>query len=727
MKFARSLCLCASFVLALGRPDRLAAAPPWLKIETPDVRIYSDGSKGDVLDFAVHYTAFRQAFKLLIAPPGRMPPPATVMLFRKLDTLQGYLSQVGRKGDNLVEFTISVGSKEMFALALSGDLEQALTTAFEGDTTGMLRQVGYFLPLWMSQGTGEVLSSLQLGRGNYEIGEDEDRFTQPMEREQPIPWDKFFELSRESEEYRGRKDHFTGIYQAQAWGIMNAVLLGGGSPRDRFAKLASEVHGRDSDRAAVAALAGVGADRLDRMVWRGRAAHNLKFPFDRAAVRAGLKVVPAPDFEVKVQLADLLAGARDPVAADRMLDEAVALAPNAAAVKEALGRRALRNRDRYAAALVFREAIAAGSVDAQAYQFSAEQRIDDARSNGRDVAGGGGDDALRALAEIHRSLALLPGEMGSYLLLVRALYVAPTVTDAALAELTPALADQDQGAAVRLYRSQIYERLGKVDEEIDDLRLVLADPHAPDPVKESAEAALRRVVFEGDRKQVEALVAAGKFADANAVIARANLRVDGSTDTEQYAGLKGWIDDNQVRARALDLYRQGHWQELSDLADTYLMEHHEGGFAKSAHELKRAAQQNLKPTRTFSPAIADGAPMSSGPAEPTVTFLVGNRRWNAFGPYLFALGDQIRAAWDKKATDRLRPAVGTKIMVTFEETNRGTVSVIIRFKAPPGIDKAVVQGCIEAIKNGVPYTPWDDEMNEAMGEKQILMAVFTFH
>ena len=288
-------------LLILISPTTLSAAVTWLKVETPDERIYSDVSPHDLIEFAVRYSAFRHVFNELLAPEGKRPPPSTILLFRKAESLRSYLAGSRLNTDNLTAYTTSVDSRALLVLALEGDRDAALTSTLEFDTTWMLQRVGYILPIWMSQGTGEVLSSLRIRKGNCVVGNPQERLAVPFDEQEPIPWSHFFEIGTSSPEYTGKKGAFTGIYQAQAWALMHLVLLGGDTFRERFQRLAKieqsaqETASTESELKAVAALVGTAPKGLANLVWNHR--HDYKtvqVSFDEKATRASLAAAPAP-------------------------------------------------------------------------------------------------------------------------------------------------------------------------------------------------------------------------------------------------------------------------------------------------------------------------------------------------------------------------------------------------------------------------------------------------
>jgi len=208
--------------------------------------------------------------------------------------------------------------------------------------------------------------------------------------------------------------------------------------------------------------------------------------FDEQKVRAGLRLNPASDADVHVQLANLLAAAERFDEADVELKQAQALTPEATCVKEAVARQALRNQQKDEAVKLYRAAIAAGTKNPMAYLVSAGARLDEYASSRTDYAGGGGPSTEIAIGEIEKALELNRSNMDAYRLLGRAFYILPQLTEERLAELTPALVTGAEGCNVRLYRALLYERLEKLKLCASDLQLILDDPDVSQRTKYSA-------------------------------------------------------------------------------------------------------------------------------------------------------------------------------------------------------------------------------------------------
>lgn len=469
------------------------AAPTWQRLDTDDFTIYSDASVNDVKEFAVNYTAFRQVLCSLVMPTGRKPARSMLILFKRGSSVKKY-GPISKDDDStLLTFTAQVDDSALLALAVSGDRKRACEVAFEFETIFAVQRAGYFLPTWMSQGTGMVLSSLEVRKGKCIVGDDiDDRSDAFLQSGEQLPWDKFFLTGRGSDEYTGKKQ--AGVFQSQAWALMYWVLFSQRHPRESFEALAKSIRER-SYLEAVQDTTGMKSEQFVRAITTYLKQKNPTYEcsFDEQKVRAGLLLSPAPEAEVHVQLSNLLAAAERYEEANNELNQALALAPEAPCVKEACARQALRNQLKEEAVKLYRDAITAGTKNPMAYLVSAGARLDEYSSSGTDYAGGGGQSTETAIGEIKKALELNPGNLQAYRLLGRAFYILPKLMEDQLAELTPALVAGADGCGVRYYRALLYERLGKLDPCMNELRLIIDDPDASQWNKRAAQDRLTRL------------------------------------------------------------------------------------------------------------------------------------------------------------------------------------------------------------------------------------------
>ncbi len=536
MRFSKryALMLGLTFLASL-----MQAAPKgfgsWQRLEMDDFSILSDASTKDIETFATTYAAFRHVMREQVVGPTVKLPRSVLVLFRRDQTFREHVPASKDDKFVLTNFTTEVDGTALTALSVSGDQSAAAGALFEFETIWMLRRAGVWVPLWMSQGTGQVLSTLRLRKGRCLFGESDLRFTEALNRSSYLPWPRFFGISNDSPEYLGNRE--PGLYHGQAWALMNWVLLSKPGGQQRFMKLVEELKPSLPGK-AIADVMGISEQKFGQLSYGAMKTSAVWVPFDEKAVRVAWRVVPAGEAEVRAQLTDLLAAAGKADAAAGELAQAQLLAPEAPFVLEARARAALRKPDREEAASLYQRAIAAGSKNPQAYLVSANVRLDGSSvGGGTDYPGGGGNNAQLALGEIRQALALVPGSLEAYEAMGRAFFIAPKITVDDIEELSRGIGPGR--TRVRHYRALLYERLDKRAESIADLQAVIADPDCPSSLRRSSQQRLAEVMFTAHRIETEALVKARKFTEARAVIAAA--KQDNSVAAGNYDRLEAWL------------------------------------------------------------------------------------------------------------------------------------------------------------------------------------------
>ncbi len=570
------------------------AATKWTKVQADDFVVLSDASEKDAVEFTVGYSAFRHTLREFLVP-GAVLPPSTVVVFRRQDTLQGYVPQPKSRDTEMVSFSTEVDAEALVALSLGGDRAQALELTYEFETMWVLRRLGYFLPVWMGQGAGEVLASLQVKKDKCVLGDGPERMESRWRQTTPIAWEKFFNLHNESPEYAGKRAD--GMVQAQAWALMHRILLGGDGGRERFEALAGKLRTATGPE-AVEAVLGVAPQDLTKEIAKHFLRRNTRreIPFDSARVRAALKPVAASEPEVQVHLANLLVAAGKPDEAEAAFLRGQAVVPEAPAVKEWLARRELRNNRPEDAARLYREAIAGGSRNPVAYQVSADQRMTESRSSNGDRSGGGGPDIETSLAEIRQAIRLNPGSGDAYRLLGRALFLHPRPAKEHAAELSRGIAPGADGGVVQFYRASLYERLGLRAEYVEDLTQLTAAKTTSASVRRLAQERLEAEAFRGTQEEVEKLAKGKHYADARAVVTKAR-RTELSRETDEYYdAMLRWLTEKESWEALSGLANDEKWTEVRAAAKRFLEEFPHSRVAGDVRKLD--AQAKARSART---------------------------------------------------------------------------------------------------------------------------------
>lgn len=544
-----------------------AGAPKWLRLETEDFVIISDAYERDIADFAAGYSGYRYAFRTLFLADGRRQPRSVILLFRRASDFEDRVPEQKDARSRTVCHGGEVDGGAFLSLAVEGDREAALQIAYEFETIWGLRRVGYSIPLWMSQGAGEVLSTLDMRKGRCILGRPREGFESQIGFDS-LSWKKFFGVNAGSSEYSGQSAR--GRFHAQAWALMHWVLFLDEETRPRFQALALALRGHTAPE-AIELTQGVKLDDLSRAVNRHlRRFEPRQLPFDEAAVRAAYRITPATEAEARTWLANLAADADRPADADRELQIAQKLAPEAPYVQEALARRELREGRVDSAAEYYRRAIAAGSVNPRAYVISAMAHLNESSSAGVDYSGAGGRNVEVALAEIRHALELDPGSFEAYKQLGRAFYLAPVAAPEGPDELARGITDDPRTLVIREYRAGLLQRLKRTDEYLGELQAIVTHPDVPPHLVKRLEGRWLKGVFERDVAKVNDLVAKRDFPAAKAFVEAARQEPAALRLDAEYAELSTYVLEQEAWVALRKLNQEERWTEVAEAAQRYL-------------------------------------------------------------------------------------------------------------------------------------------------------------
>ena len=527
------------------------------KLETADFTVLSDASKRDVEKFATGYAAYRKTYADLLLPTGRRLPPARIILFRRQGDFEDLMDNGNhRKNTRLGSYSGDLDYGVLIAIPVDGNREHALRLIYEFDTIWGLRRSGFSLPLWASQGTGEVLSSLEWNQNRIKVGVAPPNFTDTMRGGRLIPWSRFLDINAASPEYNDSiRD---GRFHAQAWLIMHWVLFGGDSwsdARPRFESFTHAMAENSSDIAAIEQAFGLTADQFEDAVTRHRRSTPKPFDiaFDEKTFLAEAQLGSATETEWFVELSNLAVMSKHEWEAYDYLEKARTMDPQSVAVLEALGRRELREGRDDAAADFFHDAIDAGSTNPKTYVRSAQRRLERAGFTHRLSPGGMSAIFARpARNEIERALELYPDSDEAWLLLARILIVSKDTAPEEVTLLDDAITRQTRGEHLRYLRALLRERFEDVAGARDDLRRVVSDPRNSPSLHENARDVLFRSAIKDTAALVQEKAMAKDFAGAQQTLDDARTAIAGVVDEidpqDNLGRLQAWLDKAQSLA-----------------------------------------------------------------------------------------------------------------------------------------------------------------------------------
>jgi len=408
------------------------AKHPWQKYEYHGCVLLSDAPEKDAKEMLVGYSAFRVVYASILPRSQTRTPPPCLTVFRDE-------SELGHCWANSREYRIALGfdldGSNRVAVALINDVPTSLRHLYSEAASDAIAQAHLPLPGWLAFGAADVFESVEYDAKSAKIGHEASNLYLQGAGSDVFHPDRPVSL---------------------AWRVMFPILLSAPTgAEDRIRALSAGLPGAKS--AGDAALPILHWDRAKLYAavsypWD----QTIAFPFDANAVRSGITVSPASEFEVALRLAELKLGAGNKTGADADLKRAQALAPHDPALLEALARQQLDAGNNERALALYRQAIAAGSTDPRAFLTSASQHLDAAGSDGRGSIAEGGAAVDAALSECRRALDLESNFGPAYIVFGRALTQAKTVSESDLATLNAGLDIPNAENAVRYYRALIY-------------------------------------------------------------------------------------------------------------------------------------------------------------------------------------------------------------------------------------------------------------------------------
>lgn len=565
---------CVGFlVAAVALPGAAGAAEKWVRVESGGVTVYSEASVEDATQFLVNYLGYRHTFTTLFGRADRPLGPVHVLLFRKQKSLGKISGDVEGASKVAVALTSMADGDVILGLSLDSDRQNALRIIYEFDTICGLKRSGYFLPLWMEQGTGAVLSTLAMEKDACVVGASFSAMAGTLGNDKWLPWEKVSAARPNSTTYNTPATF--QLFAAQSWGLMRLVLQSDpGRARERFLGLVEEVRRTpQADLAAAKVLQLEPAAVREAIFRQVRRTDVISVPFDRGQARTRIKADAAPGVEVAVAIASLTLTHGSRAAADIELQRAIALAPESPMVLEAMARRETKNNDKNRAAEYYRAAIAAGTTNPRAYILSAQRRLDDAMGGGNDQPGQGGLAVVDALAEIRQALKLNPGDGEAYYLLGRALYVSESVSADDLAGLAPGLDSPDYGFLVRLYHALIELRLDQYAVALGQLRDLLRDTTVAPEKRQAALHDFAAQNFGLVRVRVESLVRARDFAAARMLLDERLNPTEWEVIAQPVQALHEWVKVSAALAELEELEATGSPEELRKARQAFIAQY----------------------------------------------------------------------------------------------------------------------------------------------------------
>jgi tetratricopeptide (TPR) repeat protein len=390
-------------VLALLGAGPLRAASKWLKLDSPRFEFYSSAGKKVAQTTLRDLEGFHRVIGGIV---GGFEPkmPVRVLLFRSQAEYQpfrwaksgdkiGYFL-AGRKHDYIVlANSRSVHSVGGMTTSGRGGVRRTSThiilrdrkqTLFHEYVHLVQHQSSIHLPLWLEEGTAELYSTIDIGKGKARIGKGITAHMLALRDSPLLEADVFLPMNVDSEGYETGET--ARLFYAQSWALAHMLNLSApyaeGFPGflDGFGRGLSQ---QEAFQAAYGKPITSALDGLQGYV-RGFGYRSQDLPIDDARTETAGEPDSLSDLETGLLEADLLLELGYAADAEQMLARLQKRFHDSAEVEQRLGELALRLLDHEEARKRFGRAVELGSNGARAHLGYA-QALDETRGEREEV------------------------------------------------------------------------------------------------------------------------------------------------------------------------------------------------------------------------------------------------------------------------------------------------------------------------------------------------------
>lgn len=336
-----------------------AAAPEWIKLESPNFVLYTSDRQGDARQTITLFEQVRDFFMRVKSQNVTTQLAVTIVGFRNAKEFAPYRPN---------EFAAAyfIGDEQRDYIVMSDLGSEHTPTAIHEYMHLLVRHSGLKMPVWLNEGFAEVYSTLKPVSGQMLLGSVPAGRASVLAGSKWLPIGKLVNIEHESPEYN-EKDR-AGLFYAQSWLLVHMLMLGE-DYKDGFTRFVAAVHDTGSAEKAfeTAYKKKIWEVEVDLRKYYGSARLTgilYKSGYEKIKVEPAR---PATDVEVGITLAKLTALLRNYEEAARRFSELAAASPDNPEIEEALAHLAWRRSNREEAVEHFARAIKLGASSWKTY------------------------------------------------------------------------------------------------------------------------------------------------------------------------------------------------------------------------------------------------------------------------------------------------------------------------------------------------------------------------
>lgn len=360
------------FLLAVCGLAWAAESPDWVEVRSEHFVVASNAGESDARRIAREFEQVRSLMQGTF-PELRVDPPRAISIVAARDeaTMRLFTPPEEWEGPEHIHpagLFRSDGEKDYVILRLDAEGTTAFHTIYHEYTHALLYLNFKRLPLWLSEGLAEFVANSTPGDKDVKTGTADKAHLYVLSKNEWLPIKTLFEVTASSPYYNEKNP--ASIFYAESWAVAHYLLLDPEARREQLLSKFLAAWNKSGDQWESAWEAFGDLERFGEAV-RGHVRHTdwragvvLPAQENAAGNDAARDLTPG---EVMALRGDIFVHSNQMERARPLLEEAVRLAPQLAAVHEALGFLEFRNGEFAAADPEMTKAIELGSTDFMAF------------------------------------------------------------------------------------------------------------------------------------------------------------------------------------------------------------------------------------------------------------------------------------------------------------------------------------------------------------------------
>jgi tetratricopeptide (TPR) repeat protein len=424
-------------LLGWGMALQAGRKKTWVEVRSPHFVAYSDAGEAEARQALKGFEGIRSVYGKLF-PGMRLDPPKPMIVIVVQDgaSMQRFIPQQFEGKDPKRPSGIFIEGPDrnyaLLRLDVRHQAEQPYFTLFHEYTHSITYLNFPVLPTWLDEGLADFYGATEIRSDHVYIGRVPLGRLMDLRQSVRLPLPTLLTVTHDDPHYREREQ--TGIFYAQSWAFVHYLFLDEKALKAGLFQAYVKALAKGKEPLASAQEAFGDLEKLQGELQRYSQSPRFGFwdlPLVVQLTDQDFQARPLEDAEALVIRAEFLQSNGEIQVSQKLLQQALVLAPRLPELHAALGCNLILRGETVQARTAFEEAIRLGSRD-----FRPPYRL---ALLAQDSQGSDGDDAATILGWLESARSLRPDFPGIHLALCRQYAVEPRNPEKALREGTTAL------------------------------------------------------------------------------------------------------------------------------------------------------------------------------------------------------------------------------------------------------------------------------------------------